>query len=110
MSKRYWLIRGHGCEEPFVYKASLGEFSERQIREVLRALVAKELSFAEIVGAYAKRGTKGANGLLEVQKSFADPTYACGCGVTFFTASIVDENGKLIAYPTLHETACTDTR
>ena len=36
--------------------------------------------------------------LLEVQKGINDPTYACGCGVTFFTASIVDEDGKLITY------------
>jgi|SRR5580704_11482907 hypothetical protein len=101
MSKRYWLIRGHGCDKPFAHKAGLGEFSDRQIREVLRALAAKELSFTEIVGAYAKRGTKGANNLLEVQKRFDDPTYTCGCGVTVFTASIVDEHGKLIAYPKL---------
>ena len=72
-----------------------------RFREVLRALAAKELSFTEIVGAYAKRGTKNANDLLEVQKGFDDPTYTCGCGVTFFTASIVDEDGKLITYRVL---------
>jgi hypothetical protein len=71
------------CDEPFAHKAGLGEFSDRQIREVLRALAAKELSFTEIVGAYAKRGTKNADDLLEVQKGFDDPTYTCG-GVTFF--------------------------
>jgi hypothetical protein len=101
MSKRYWLIRGHGCDEPFAHKAGLEVFSDRQIREVLRALAAKELSFTEIVGAYPKRGTKNANDLLEVQKGFDDPTYTCGCGVTFFTASIVDEDGKLITYRVL---------
>jgi hypothetical protein len=31
MSKRYWLIRGHDCDEPFAHKAGLGEFSDRQI-------------------------------------------------------------------------------
>ena len=72
-----------------------------RFREVLRALAAKELSFTEIVGAYAKRGTKNANDLLEVQKGFDDPTYTCGCGVTFFTVSIVDEDGKLITYRVL---------
>lgn len=55
MSKRYWLIRAHGCDEAFERKVRLGEFSDRQIREVLRALAAKELSFNEIIGAYAKR-------------------------------------------------------
>ena len=96
MSKRCWLIRGHGCDESFAHKVELGEFSDRQIRKVLRAL-----SFTEIVGAYAKRGTKNANDLLDVQKGFDDPTYTCGCGVTFFTASIVDEDGKLITYRVL---------
>ena len=105
MSKRYWLIRRHGCDEVFERKVKLGTFSDRQIREVLRALAAKELSFTEIIGAYAKRGTVNANDLLEIQKGFNDPTYTCGSGVTFFTASIVDEEGKLIAYPKLPETA-----
>jgi hypothetical protein len=105
MSKRYWMIRGYnGTETIFEIQAGLAQFSDRQIREVLRALAAKELSFTEIVGAYTKRGTKKANDLLEVQKRFDDPTYTCGSGVTFFTANIVNENGKLIAYPKLHET------
>jgi len=63
-------------------------------------VAAKELSFTEIVGAYAKHGTTNANDLLEVQKGFDDPTYTCGWGVTFFTASIVDEDGKLITWQT----------
>jgi hypothetical protein len=110
MSKRYWLIRGYGCAEPLTHQAKLGEFSEGQIKGVLRALAAKELSFTEILGAYAKRGTERANDLLEVQKSFADPVYTCGCGVTFFTASVVDEHGKLIANQKLPEADLPSSR
>jgi hypothetical protein len=94
MLRRYWLIRGVNCEPEFQMQVNIGQFGDRQIRELLRALAAKELNASETVGAYAKRGTKTANDLLRVQKGFDDPIYMCGCGVTVFTATVVDESGK----------------
>lgn len=105
MSKRYWLIRGYNStEEIFKQQVGLGQFTENQIKHVLRALAAKEgLSLSEIVGAYATRGTTIANDRLAVQKYADSHTYTCGSN-PFFTASVVDENGKVIPYPTLPQT------
>ncbi len=97
MRKRYWLIRGYdGFKSIFKTKVGLGQFTDDQIRHLLRALTAKAgLTFAEIVGAYAKRRTKISNNLLAVHKDFSQPTYMCGSD-PHFTASVVDENGKII--------------
>ncbi len=99
MNNRYWLIRGYDGETFFEMKVGLGQFTDAQIQHLLRALAAKVgLSFAEIVGAYAKRRTKISNTLLEVQRAWNRPVYRCGDGPTF-TASVVDENGKIISFP-----------
>jgi hypothetical protein len=98
MGKRYWLIRGYGCEPPFEMRVHEGQLTRRQIKELLRALAAKAgLSFAEIVGAYATRGTKIANDLLAVQGGLNEPCFMCGCS-PHFTACIVDESGEIIPY------------
>ena len=100
MNKTFWLIRGHdGFKTIFERKVKLGQFTVDQIQNLLQALAAKAgLDFDEIVGAYAKRKTKIANGLLFVHKDPRHPTYMCG-SVPVFTASVVDENGKMIVYP-----------
>ena len=100
MSKRYWLIRGHdGFKTIFETKVSLGQFTADQIQDLLKALTAKMgLTCEEIVGAYAKRGTKVANDHLAVYGDF--PTYMCGSNPVF-TASIVDESGKISPKPKL---------
>ena len=73
----------------------LDQFTEDQVKHLLRALVAKAgLTDAEIVGAYAKRKTKIANDLLSVQKDFNYSTYACGDNPSF-TASVVDGHGEI---------------
>ena len=77
----------------------LGQFTDGQIQHLLQALAAKAgLTFAEIVGAYAKRKTSISTDLLEVHKDFNQQTYMCGCD-PHFTASVVDENGKIIVNP-----------
>ena len=100
MNNRYWRIRGYdGFNIIFEMKVELGQFSDRQIQDLLRALAAKEgLSYREIVGAYAKRRTKIANDLLEVRKDANSPVYTCGSD-PYFTVSLVDEKGKIIRYP-----------
>lgn len=100
MKKRYWLIRGHAdLKYIFEMKVGLGQFTDNQIQHLLRALAAKAgLNFAEIVGAYAKRRTKISNDLLAVHKDMKHSTYMCGSDPVF-TASVVDEDGKIIVYP-----------
>ncbi len=95
MSKHYWLIQGYdGLETIFKTKVGIGQFTTDQIQDLLKALTAKMgLTCDEIVGAYAKRGTKIANDHLAVHHDF--PTYMCGSNPVF-TASIVDERGKII--------------
>ena len=100
MEKRYWMIRVlYGFVEQFATKVSIGQFTERQIEHLLKALAAwKGLQGDEIVGAYAKRGTKIANDLLVVRKDF--PTWMCGDNPTA-TATVVDEAGSPIQRPRL---------
>jgi len=97
MNKCYWLIRGYDSNTLiFEKKVKLGQFTEDQIRRLLQALVAKEgLTCAEMLGAYAKRGTTISNNLLEVHKDFSQPTYTCGTN-PHFVASVVGEDGKIL--------------
>jgi hypothetical protein len=52
------------------------------MRELLRALVAKDLSRREVIGAYAKRGTRISNGFLKIRRvnqlEKMRPIYTCG--------------------------------
>jgi hypothetical protein len=104
MGKRYWRICGYdSSKEIFRMKVGIGQFTEDQIQHLLRALAAKAgLTDAEIVGAYAKRKTKIANDLLSVQRDFNYPTYLCGDNPSF-TASVVDEQGKITRHPALSQ-------
>jgi hypothetical protein len=75
-------------------KVDAGQLSEDQLKSLLRALVAKAgLTFDEIVGACAKRGTKIANNLLLVQRDGPDPRFSCGTN-PYFIASIVQSHGN----------------
>jgi len=98
--KRYWRIRGYdSTEKIFDMTVGFGQFTEDQMRHLLRALVAKAgLNLREIVGAYARRKTKIANDLLEVHKDFAYPTYLCGSN-PHFEASVVDKQGRIHRAP-----------
>lgn len=63
----FWKIEGYNSLSK-IYEKELksGCLSEKQIQAVLQSLVAKAaLDFDEIVGAYAKRGTRIANDLLQ---------------------------------------------
>ena len=102
LTKRFWRIRGYdGVKTIFEVKVGLGQFTDGQIQHLLRALAAKEgLTFGEIVGAYAKRGTKISNDLLTVHRDMKYPTFMCGLD-TVFTASVVNEDGKIIVNPNI---------
>jgi hypothetical protein len=79
-------------------RAQFGSFTQPQIKGLLRTLAAKSgLSFGEIVGAFAKRGTAIANDLLSVQGGLSEPVFMCGSD-PYFTATVTDENGKMIPH------------
>jgi hypothetical protein len=101
-TKRYWRIQGYdGLTLIFDRTVGLGQFTEDQMKNLLRALTAKAaLDFDEIVGAYAKRGTRIATNHLIVHREFAYPTLNCGNG-PHFAAAIVDETGKIKRHPQL---------
>lgn len=92
MTQRYWEIVGYdGTEKIFKRKIKFGCYTEKQMKQLLMALAAKTgLDVEEIVGAYAKRGTKVSNELLDVQR---DPMYATlTCGVNpHFVARVVKD-------------------
>ena len=67
--KRYWRIRGYDRATPiFDQSIPIGQITNGNMEELLRVLVAKGLSPRELIGAYAKRGTKIHNGFLEIHK------------------------------------------
>jgi len=100
-SKLYWKIRGHdSLKTIFEANVEFGHITENQICHLLQALASKAgLTFAEMVGAYAKRRSRISNDLLTVHKDLLYSTWMCGSGPVF-TASVVDANGN-IASPAL---------
>ncbi len=93
MSKSYWHIQGYdGLNKIYGAKIKTSYFSERQIQQLLKVLVARAgLSFEEIVGACAKGGTKIKNDLLAIRKDGPQAKYSCGDN-PYFTARIIHEN------------------
>lgn len=91
MKPIYWAIRGYDSIEKIYERfVPLGSFTDRQIQEVLRALVAKaSLDFDGIIGAYAKRRTQIGNDLLSVYKDGGFPQYQCGEN-PYFVAQVAD--------------------
>lgn len=85
-----WRIEGFDSLDLIYQKdVPVGVLGEKQVQQLLKALVAKAgLDFNEIVGAYAKRGTKLSNNLLSVRRDGPDPTFSCGEN-PYFTASII---------------------
>jgi hypothetical protein len=91
--KRCWRIRGyHSWTEIFDEMVPIGQITESNVREVLRALAAKNLSAHEVIGAYARRGTRLFNGLLDIRQESDDAkrstNYYCGHN-PHFTATVI---------------------
>jgi hypothetical protein len=98
-----WRIRGFdGLKMIFETKVGIGQFTDQGIQDLLRALTARSaLTFDEIIGSFARRGTKIANDLA-VRKDLDSSTFTCGSN-PFFTASIVDENGSVVKHRPIDE-------
>jgi len=94
-TKRQWRIRGYDSTT-LIYdrRVDSGQLTEGQLTALLMSLTAKAgLSFDEIVGAYLKRGTIGANHFLEVQRDGPFPRFMCGHN-PYFIADIVERDAK----------------
>lgn len=98
--KRYWRIAGYdGTDAILDITVGIGQFTEKQIEQLLRALAAKAgLTLREVVGAYATRKTRIANDLLRVHWDHNYPQVTCGSN-PHFIAAVVDEHGKCHRYP-----------
>lgn len=89
MTKHYWLIRGFDSTvQIYEREVPVGCLSETQIKNLLRCLVSRSLSFDEIVSAYARRSSKIANNLLEIQKDGPNPIYMCGTNPHFIARAM----------------------
>jgi hypothetical protein len=81
--KRCWRIRGyHSTTLIFDQSIPIGQITNGSVMELIRVLVAKNLSPRELMGAYARRGTKIHNGFLEIHKEIQEEKrrmlYTCG--------------------------------
>ena len=91
VARRYWRISGYESgNKMFETHVPVGCLSERQMKDLLRALAAKVgLTLDEIVGAYARKNTRYSNDLLVVQKEQLHPGYMCGDNL-YFVAGVVE--------------------
>jgi len=88
------VIRASATTEKIYEKTvKAGVFSHEQMQVLLRTLVARDLSFDEVLGACAKNKTKLHNDLLQVHKEGTHPFYFCGHS-RHFTAHIAEYDYK----------------
>jgi hypothetical protein len=87
----------------FESTVGIGQFTDQGIQDLLRALTVRgALTYDEIIGSFARRGTKIVNDHLAVRKDLDSSTFTCGSN-PFFTASIVDENGSIVKHRPIDE-------
>lgn len=90
-----WLIEGYdGFTAIYEKRVDVGQLTQGQVKALLMALTAKAgLTFDEILGAYAERGTRIANKLLQVQREVPYTIFMGGVG-PHFKASIVPRGSR----------------
>lgn len=89
---RQWQIEGRDGANPPFWRAEFPfhRYTENQMIELLRLLVAKEeLSIAEICASTGRKRS-GRAALLEVHRSFRPYSLSCGSG-RYFIARVTDE-------------------
>ena len=98
--KYFWRIQGYDSSRAiFEMRVGFGQLTDAQMKDALKALVAKAgLQYEEIVGAYAKRGTRIANELLVVHGELSTHTFWCGSN-PHFVATVVDEKERVRPNP-----------
>lgn len=89
---KYWEIVGHEGDNEIFRSPLLStwQYSENRIRVLMQVLTAKYTTFQEweIIGAFARKNSKGSNDLLNVTK--VSSGYMCG-NAPLFTARIVSK-------------------
>ena len=87
-AQKEWLIRGYdGATTIYEKKIDAEQITEELVKSLLMALAAKAgLTFDEIVGAYAKKRTKIANDLLQVQREGPHTMFTCGSNPHFIAS------------------------
>jgi hypothetical protein len=90
----HWVITGYESTNK-IYERTVkaGLFNEEQIKNLLMALCATDLTFDEILGAYAKKKTKLSNNLLAVNRESSRYMFWCGQN-RYFAAEIAEHKGK----------------
>jgi hypothetical protein len=104
VAQRYWRITGQKKFETFFeVTIPLGSITDERLKDLLRCLNARANNspFAEIVGAYVKKRTRGAHDFLEPRSNCPQFGYSCGYDDAQFVAIIVDEKGDRVAPPPL---------
>ena len=92
--KKYWRIVGYDSTK-IIYEdeAVLGSFTEREMENLLRALVCRAgLTFKEIVDSYARKNARRYKALLEVQRETGPKKFSLMCGDNpYFIAWVVEK-------------------
>lgn len=90
-AEKLWKLQVYdGLTLLYEQKVRFGQITERSIADLLRALVAKHsLSEAEIVGSFAKKGTKIRNDLLEVER-LRGGAYGYTCGESPYATATIE--------------------
>jgi len=93
-----WRIVGYdGTTVIYETRVDVGQLTQSQVKALLMALTAKAgLTFDEILGAYAKRRTKIANNLLQVQRNGPHSIFTCGVGPQFIASIVLRGSRKSI--------------
>jgi len=100
--KKYWRIRGmNGLEQMSDFKIPLGNITDKSLEILLQTLVAKHaLTDDEIASCLYRKNCKDYCSLLDVRHDRKNRTIECGEN-QYFIASLVDESGKIIPYPSV---------
>lgn len=94
-AKRMWVVEGRDGANSVLWSAKVpfGRYSERQMEDLLRLLVARaELTFDEILASTGRRRSSRA-ALLNVHHQMQPYGLSCGCG-RWFTARVESVDGS----------------
>ena len=83
-----WCIRGYdGLEEFYNCKIPYTHISEKQLKEVLKRLVARHLTEQEIITSSLNKRVKSKTQLLEIQEDSKNGHLMCGSN-PYYTATL----------------------
>lgn len=92
--RKYWRIVGYdSTKRIFEDEVLLGCYTEREMENLLRALVSRAgLTFREIVDSYARSNARRYSSLLEVHRETGPKKFSLMCGSNpYFVASVIEK-------------------